>query len=275
MKLRFTKMHSLGNDFMVVDGITQKVNLEAKDIIKLADRHKGIGFDQCLIALSSTKKGIDFFYKIFNLDGSLVGQCANGARCLARFLQHYGLTTKTELNIATQTTQFKVQLVDNGVKVTFAEALFSPQNIPINFPHEQDKYPISLADNTIVSGHALSVGNPHLVILCDNIQEVKVDKFGREINNNAVFPKQVNVGFVELVDPKTIKLRVYERGCGETLACGSGAVAAAIVARKFYAYGPNIKVKLLGGDLEVYCKSPTHKAELTGPAHFVYEGILM
>src|SRR3990167_8093606 len=173
MKLKFTKMHSLGNDFMVIDGITQTVKLNPRDIRKLADRHTGVGFDQCLIAYKSKNKEADFFYQIYNADGTEVGQCGNGARCMARFLRLQGLTQKNKLTLATLTTQFAVTLDKDEAVVSFAQAIFKPEDIPMNFPNVQETYPIFLIEKKL-SGHALSLGNPHMVLLVQDVSLVEV-----------------------------------------------------------------------------------------------------
>lgn len=273
MKLHFTKMHSLGNDFMVIDGVSRSINLSSSDIVKLANRHTGIGFDQCLIAMPSEEKDIDFYYKIFNADGSLVGQCGNGARCIALFLYESRLTQKKQLTLATLTTKFNVMLHDDGVSVVFAPPIFSPQKIPINFSKEQEKYSITIAKDKTIEGHALSVGNPHFIICVENLKQVNVSDLGKIISEHSLFPEKTNVEFMQILDKKNIKLRVYERGCGETLACGSGAAAAAIAARKFYCLDPCINVHLPGGVLEVFYDLSLSRVELKGPASFVYRGV--
>lgn len=274
MKLKFIKMHSLGNDFMVIDGISEHITLTANDVVKLANRHTGIGFDQCLIAMPSKEKEVDFYYKIFNADGSVVGQCGNGARCIARFLYDAGVTQKTQLTLATFTTKFNVILHENDVSAIFAPPLFAPKEIPINFAAEQKKYSITIEKDKTIDGSALNVGNPHFVICVENVALVDVQTLGKTISEHTLFPERTNVEFMQCIDKTNIKLRVYERGCGETLACGSGAVAAAIVARKFYHLDAVINVHLPGGILEVRCELPESKVALTGQVAFIYKGEL-
>jgi diaminopimelate epimerase len=273
--MRFTKMHSLGNDFMVLDGINQSFELHPAQVRSWANRHTGVGFDQCLLLETSSDPKVDFFYKIYNADGTEVGQCGNGARCLARFVQHHGLSDKKTLTIATKTTKFQVTLHDDDVSVQFSPAQFLPQQIPLSVAQEQARYSIPLKQGQTQEVHSLSVGNPHAVLCVPSVQDAPVSEMGKEISEHARFPEQTNVEFIELNPPHRIKCRVYERGCGETLACGSGAVAAAVIARKFYDFEPHIQVLLPGGSLTVHCPDPAGTIELSGPAVFVYEGELM
>lgn len=275
MKLKFTKMHSLGNDFLVIDGINQKVSLGPEQIVTWADRHTGVGFDQCLVLEKSSDPDIDFNYKIYNADGSEVGQCGNGARCLAKFVLHYGLTAQKKLTIATKTTTFSLQIQDELIKVELSPAKFSPSEIPILYPSRQESYAIPLSPDLACYVHALSVGNPHAVFCVDNVESALVNELGKRLSEHALFPEQTNVGFMEIVDSASIKLRVYERGCGETQACGSGAVAAAVVARKYYNSSAQMCVSLPGGELIVHCPDPDGPIELIGPAEFVYEGTFL
>lgn len=275
MHIRFTKMHSLGNDFMVLDGIQQTLALDADLIRKWSSRHRGIGFDQCLVLETSRDPDIDFFYRIFNADGSEVGQCGNGARCLARYIEREGFSDKKKLKIATQTTTFSVSIDHELVSVQFSPAQFLPEAIPLAFDQPRYTYPIPLKHGQVVDVHALSVGNPHAVFCVQSIENAPLDEMGKAISEHPLFPQHTNVEFMALEAPSCIKLRVYERGCGETLACGSGAVAAAIIARKCYDFNARITVSLPGGILTVHCPNPNGPTELIGPAEFVYEGQLI
>ncbi len=276
MGLQFTKMHGLGNDFVVIDGINQLVSLNESVIKMWASRHTGIGFDQCLLVEPSQTQGIDFFYRIFNADGHEVGQCGNGARCLARFLEHYDLTDKKTIRVATSTTEMTLELHDDDtVSVSMEKPKFSPSEIPLKADKEQPSYAFETSDGQHLKFHALNVGNPHAVIKVDDVNKVDVEALGKEICEDARFPEQVNVGFMALQAPGTITLRVYERGCGETLACGSGAVAAAVVAVKFYNFKGPVTVSLPGGDLVVSWSDKPEYLALRGPAEFVYEGNLI
>lgn len=253
-------MHGLGNDFMVIDAINQSVQLNPTDIKHLSSRHTGIGFDQCLLLEKSSKPHIDFFYRIFNADGSAVGQCGNGARCLARFIQHYQFSSQTDLTVATTTTELKLHLnSDKTVTVDMGTPVWAP-------------------DPQLMPGliaHALTLGNPHVVTKVDDIHAAPVDTLGPHIETHILFPESTNVGFFEQITPSHIKLRVHERGAGETKACGSGAVAAAAVGRRFYDLDETIRVSLTGGDLIIDWPDMTGPLLMTGPATFVYEGTLL
>jgi len=272
--LKFTKMHGLGNDFMVIDGVNQSVSLSAEDIQQLSDRHTGVGFDQCLIASASSKPLVDFQYQIFNADGSAVGQCGNGARCLALFLQHHGLNNGNKMVVATQTTQMTLEILGDLVQVDMGRPCFSPKDIPIEALNEQETYQLLMPNGSFQNIYTVNVGNPHAVILVDDIDSAPVESVGAYISQHDFFPEQANVGFMEIVNKQHIKLRVYERGCGETNACGSGAVGAAAVARKFLGLSDEIQVDLLGGSLSVLWPDLSESISLVGPGQFVYDGVL-
>lgn len=272
MGIQFTKMHSLGNDFMVIDAIHQSIDFTPAMIQRLSDRHRGIGFDQCLVVESSHEEGIDFFYRIFNANGHEVGQCGNGARCLARFLQRQGLTQKTTLQVATQTTRMGLHLnPDDSVTVDFGIPRLTPREIPINMPTQQSLYAIPL-DDQMLDVHAISVGNPHAILVVDDLAHTNVATLGQSISEHPLFPAQTNVGFMQMLDKHRMNLRVYERDCGETTACGSGAVAAVAVARLFHQAEESVCVSMQGGDLTVAWPDMSQSIYLTGPAEFVYEG---
>lgn len=275
MRIQFTKMHGLGNDFIVLDGVNQTLDLTPKRIATWAKRNTGIGFDQCLVIEPSDKPNIDFFYRIFNADGNEVGQCGNGARCLALFAKHQGLTTKNNLTVATKTTSMQLQInADDSVTVDMGTPRLHPTDIPFLAELEQPEYLLEFTDGSAIPIHAVSVGNPHAVVVVTDLMSAPVSTLGLTISHHTRFPEQVNAGFMEIVDPSHIKLRVYERGCGETLACGSGAVAAAIVGRLFHNLTASIQVSLLGGNLTVDWANTDDSVKLTGPATFVYEGTL-
>lgn len=275
MSLRFTKMHGLGNDFMVIDAINQQVHLDKTLIRALSKRDTGVGFDQCLLVEPGDKVNADFFYRIFNADGQEVGQCGNGARCLARFVHHYKLTSKRQITLATKTTRMTVQLnEDETVTVDFGQPNFVPALIPLSAKEEAPIYHLSLKNGQNQAIHALSVGNPHAVCLVKDLQVSDVAGLGREISEHAWFPEQTNAGFMEIRAKDCIHLRVYERGCGETRACGSGAVAAAAAGRRFHQLTDPVQVILPGGMLLVSWPDFNQSISLTGPASFVYEGSL-
>lgn len=275
MTMQFTKMHGLGNDFIVIDGINQTIYLSPEELKILSRRDTGIGFDQCLLVEKSQQPDVDFFYRIFNADGQEVGQCGNGARCLARFVYHYGLTDKKKIRVATSTTMMNLTInADDSVTVDMGRPLLKPAEIPLTMNSQNSWYPIPLANGQIVKVHALSLGNPHAVIPIEKLEEAPLSTLGRELSLHPLFPEQVNVGFMQIINPKRIHLRVYERGCGETQACGSGAVAAVAAGRLFHGLQEQVIVHLPGGDLTIDWPDIEASIYLSGPAAFVYEGRL-
>ncbi len=276
MNIRFTKMHGLGNDFMVIDAVRQKIDLSPAQIAALAQRDTGIGFDQCLLIEKSHQEGIDFFYRIFNADGNEVGQCGNGARCLARFVHYYGLSTKQTLHVATNTTLMQLHInKDNSVTVDMGKPKLQPADIPLLTKKQDVLYSLPIANDNPCSIHAISVGNPHAVIVVPDITTASVNVLGKKISEHPLFPEQTNTGFMQIINPNHILLRVYERGCGETRACGSGAVAAAAIGRLYHQLIEHVTVSLPGGDLLVSWPALDGSICLTGPATFVYEGELI
>ena len=265
MTLQFTKMHGLGNDFMVIDLVKQSAVLTSEEITALAKRNTGVGFDQCLIVEPSTNPDIDFFYRIYNSDGSEVGQCGNGARCLARFIHHYGLSLKKNITVATKTTRMRLTLNDDEtVTVEMGKPRYAIQQEP----------DCLLIDETPYTFHTIDVGNPHAVILSNDVHQALLQTVGKQLCTHPFFPNQCNIGFMQIIDKAHIKLRVYERGAGETLACGSGAIAAVAIGALYHGLADHVTVSLPGGDLDV--RWPNHEGLifLTGPATFVYEGHL-
>jgi diaminopimelate epimerase len=276
MTLKFTKMHGLGNDFIVIDGINQSCVLSKESIADLAKRHTGIGFDQCLIIEPSPDSSIDFYYRIFNADGQEVGQCGNGARCLALFARHYGLTQKDKIRVSTKTTQMNLIINENNmVTVDMGNPSLTPTAIPLIADHEASSYILDLTDGQPIEVHAISVGNPHAVLLVNDIEAAPVSTLGPLITHHPRFPEETNTGFMQILSPNHIKLRVHERGSGETQACGSGAVAAAAIGRLFHHLTDPVTVSLRGGDLLISWPDFSGPITLTGPATFVYEGHLL
>ncbi|KTD75478.1 diaminopimelate epimerase [Legionella waltersii] len=276
MTIHFTKMHGLGNDFIVIDAIHQQIKLNPLQIAKMANRSTGIGFDQCLLIEPSQNENIDFQYRIFNADGQEVGQCGNGARCIALFAKHYGLTNKNKLTVATKTTHMELVInADDSVSVNMGKPKLSPAQIPLNVPTQLDQYSLRLNDEQIVNFHSIGVGNPHAVLAVPDVDQAPVHALGKQICLHPLFPEQTNVEFMQILNEHHIKLRVYERGCGETIACGSGAVAAAAIGRLFYNLADLISISLLGGDLQVSWPKIDGDIILTGPAAFVYEGKML
>ena len=269
-------MHGLGNDFMVIDGLRQTVNLSPQQIAALAKRDTGVGFDQCLLIEKSPIDSIDFFYRIFNADGHEVGQCGNGARCLARFVYYYGLTTQRSIRVKTPTTQMVLHLNDNDtVTVDMGTPNLNPNEIPIAATKQDVLYYLPMEDNTIYPLHAISIGNPHAIMVVPDTTTTDVHHIGKNICEHPFFPEQTNVGFMQILSPNHIRLRVYERGCGETQACGSGATAAVAIGRLYHQLAEQVTVSLPGGDLLISWPSFDASNLLTGPATFVYEGSLM
>lgn len=276
MGVKFTKMHGLGNDFMVIDAVNQRVDLASADIAALSQRNTGVGFDQCLLIEASHDANVDFFYRIFNANGQEVGQCGNGARCLARFAQHYGLTDKQLITVATHTARMQLQINPNQtVTINMGRPALQPEQVPLCAPAQAPLYNLPIGHHTTQPVHALSVGNPHAVIFVPDATLAPVTDLGQKISEHPLFPEQANVGFVEILTPQHIQLRVYERGCGETLACGSGAVAAVAAGRLYHQLADVVTVSLPGGDLMVTWADTHADIFLTGPATFVYEGELI
>ncbi len=275
MGIKFTKMHGLGNDFMVIDGVNQKINLDKEHIAILSNRYTGIGFDQCLLIEPSTSPEVDFNYRIFNADGREVGQCGNGARCLALFAYHSGLSTKKTLTVATKTTTMQLKINPNeSVTVNMGIPKLAPHEIPFQMSPQKIAYDLPLNDGQTVPIHTINVGNPHAVLIVNDLATASVHALGQEISLHPYFPEQSNVGFMQIINPGHINLRVYERGCGETNACGSGAVAAAAIGRLYHQLGERVIVSLLGGDLIIDWPDKNAAIHLTGPARFVYQGEL-
>lgn len=272
--LTFFKMHGLGNDFMVFDAIHQDVQLSPEQIRRWANRHTGVGFDQLLLVESAQQAGVDFRYRIFNADGSEVAQCGNGARCFARFVREQGLSDKDELVVETASGIIKLYHEANGVRVNMGAPRFESQDIPLTLiraPH----YLLSLGDD-VVTFYAVSMGNPHVVIEVDNIDEADVSVIGAALQARAdIFPESVNVGFVQIVSREQVRLRVYERGSGETQACGTGASAAMAALRSADLVDEQVRVSLLGGDLMIrWSGDESQPLWMTGPAETVFKGTI-
>jgi len=267
MRLYFTKMHGLGNDFIVIDNLNDVFNENSINIPKLANRHMGIGFDQLLIVESSGTPGIDFKYRIFNADGQEVQQCGNGARCFALYVFEKKLTNKRKLNVETLNGDIELIINDaSSVTVNMGKPEFIPSKIPANFDNQQKKYSINGTEIGV-----LSMGNPHAVILTDNIENIEIEKTAKDIQNSDHFPEGVNVGFMQINSPSNTSLRVYERGVGETQACGTGACAAVVFGVENNLLDNKVCVSLPGGDLEIKYEKGSD-VFMTGPAEFVFEG---
>jgi diaminopimelate epimerase len=272
MKLNFTKMHGLGNDFVVIDGISQTVAPEPAWIRRLADRHFGIGCDQVLLVEASDRPDADFRYRIFNADGSEVEQCGNGARCFARFVRDRGLTDKTDLRVITAAGLLRLQVqADGQVAVDMGQPRLEPAEIPFFATERAHRYSIA-ADGVELEVGVVSMGNPHAVLVVDDADRAPVAHLGPLLERHGRFPRRANVGFMQIVAPDRIRLRVFERGTGETLACGSGACAAVVVGRLWGLLWPNVRVELPGGELTIHWAGEGESVILTGPAMTVFEG---
>lgn len=274
MRLEFTKMQGLGNDFVVIDAIRQKVHLTPEKIRFLADRHFGVGCDQVLLVESAHQAHADFRYRIFNADGSEVAQCGNGARCFARFVRDQGLSEKDEIQVDTDAGRLVLRHSDaDQITVNMGVPRHAPAEIPLEAEEERYRYPIELEGRTWSFG-AVSMGNPHAVLLVDDVDFAPVDTLGPRLESHSVFPERVNVGFMQVMDAHNARLRVFERGSGETLACGSGACAAVVVGIEQGLLLSPVKVELPGGTLSIAWQGRGFPVFMTGPAVKVFEGAI-
>ncbi len=271
MKLKFTKMHGLGNDFVVLDGINQSINLDHQQIRLLADRHFGVGCDQILLVEKAAGQA-DFRYRIFNADGGEVEQCGNGARCFVRYVHDHGLTQKNEIRIETLSGVISPKLeVDGNITVNMGKPIFEPEAIPFIAEKCALTYQLEIPDKTITIS-ALSMGNPHAVCIVQDIECAPVETEGALIEMHSRFPKRVNVGYMQVIDRSHIKLRVFERGAGETLACGTGACAAAVAGINLGLLNHQVTVSTRGGELTISWQGSDEPVWMTGPAVTVFEG---
>lgn len=272
MLLSFTKMHGLGNDFVVIDAINQQVQLSGEQSRQIADRHFGVGCDQILLIERPRTDDTEFYYRIFNADGSEVEQCGNGARCFARFVHSQGLTTNTVIDVGTAKGAIRLYLEEHDqVRVNMGQPVLEPAAIPFAASEQQAAYTIEV-DYWKMQIGAVSMGNPHLVTLVDNIEEAPVDRLGPLLERHPDFPQRVNAGFMEVNSRTEIQLRVYERGAGETLACGTGACAAVVSGQLRDLLDDTVLVHLRGGDLVISWAGPGEPVWMTGPATTVFHG---
>jgi diaminopimelate epimerase len=272
MQIEFTKMHGIGNDFVVIDAISQDVSLAAKDVRIIADRHYGVGCDQLLLVERPTLPDAEFRYRIFNADGGEVSQCGNGARCFARFVTERGMTRSRRIPVETAGGMIYLQLEQgDNVTVDMGVPCFDPASLPFHADGEAEYHELMVNGVEYAIG-AVSVGNPHAVLLVDSVDSAPVETLGAAIENHERFPRRVNVGFMEIIDRSRIRLRVYERGAGETLACGSGACAAVAVGIHNRLLDEIVQVGLRGGNLTVHWPGAGNPLLMTGPAQTVYQG---
>ena len=271
MGWRFTKMHGLGNDFIVIDAIRQSIELRPDQARWLADRHFGVGCDQILVVEPARHPDADFRYRIFNADGGEVSQCGNGARCFARFVVEEGLTDRREIAVETASGLLRLYLEgDDAVRVNMGIPRFDPEQIPLRAAAQAAHYRIGPQEQWTIG--AVSLGNPHAVLAVDSVATATVAQTGPAIQSLPDFPEGVNVGFMEYVAPDHVRLRVYERGSGETLACGSGACAAMVIGRLWGQLAPEVKVDLPGGRLQIRWAGAGEPVWMTGPAVRVFDG---
>ncbi len=271
MKIQFTKMQGLGNDSVVLDAVRQSFVPTAAQVRFLADRHFGVGCDQLLVVEPPTRPGVDFRYRIFNADGGEVEQCGNGARCFARFVVDTGLTSKREIRVETASGVIAPRLEDDGqVTVDMGVPRFAAAEIP--FLGNDDVIQALEAGDRTFEITAVSMGNPHCVQVVDDVAVFPVDKYGPLIERHARFPQRVNAGFLQVLDRHAIRLRVYERGAGETLACGTGACAAAVAGIRRGLLDSPVRVTTHGGDLSIAWAGPGAPVLMTGPAVAVFTG---
>lgn len=270
--MKFSKMHGLSNDFMIVDNITQNISFSTELICRLSNRRLGVGFDQLLIVEPPYYPDFDFHYKIFNADGSEVFQCGNGARCFALFVKLKGLTNKNYIKVSTKTEKIILEIInENTVRVNMGIPNFEPIKVPFDSKIKKNNYSIDFHNQKIFFD-IVSIGNPHCVIQVDNIHQAPINVLGPFLEKHKKFPQHVNVGFMEIINRKYIRLRVYERGVGETKACGSGACAAVAIGIKQRKLENKVDVELFGGILNVFWKNFNNSLFMTGNAVHVYDG---
>ncbi len=272
MLLHFTKMHGLGNDFMVIDLVTQRARLRDEQIRQLADRRFGIGFDQLLVVEPPRDPDMDFRYRIFNADGSEVENCGNGARCFARFVRDQRLTHKHEIHVETAGGPLTLLVEDDGqVTVDMGVPRFAPQALPFEADEDLLRHLLDV-DGERIELAAVSMGNPHAVLRVDDVERAPVERLGPAIEHHPRFPRRVNVGFMEVVSPHEIRLRVHERGSGETLACGTGACAAVACGIRQGLLESPVTVHLRGGNLRIEWPAEEAPLRMTGPVERVFDG---
>ncbi len=276
MEISFTKMHGLGNDFVVIDAISQSINLSKEQIIALADRHFGIGCDQLLLVEKPTTAQAEFRYRIFNADGGEVEQCGNGARCFALFVRQQGLTTNTKITVETAGGLIELQVIANDdsddlVTVDMGVPNFQPQSLPFLAENQAESYNLMVNGTEYAIG-AVSMGNPHAVMRVDDLDKTDIETLGMAIQRHELFPNRVNAGFMQIINRDEIRLRVFERGAGETQACGTGACAAVAVGRASGQLDERVTVHLRGGDLSIQWQGEDQDLLMTGPATTVFQG---
>ena len=274
MRLKFTKMHGQGNDFVVLDGVRQDVRLTAAQVRAIADRHFGVGCDQLLVVEKPASSANDFHYRIWNADGGEVEQCGNGARCFARFVIDQGLTAKTQLRVETAGGVIQPTVEPSGqVTVDMGPPRFAPRDIPFDVPEQQATYRLAVGGESVEIA-ALSMGNPHAVQVVPDVDRAPVATQGPLIENHRAFPQRVNAGYMQVLSRSHVRLRVWERGAGETLACGTGACAAVVAGIRRGLLDTQVRVTTRGGDLTIRWPAPTSPVMMTGDAVRVFDGVV-
>lgn len=274
MNINFTKMHGLGNDFVMVNAIAQSVTLDTEIVKYLANRNMGIGCDQLLVVEPSPVADCDFRYRIFNADGGEVQQCGNGARCFARFVVDEGLTDKSEIPVLTAGGRIVLKLEQNDqVTVDMGQPILAPADIPFIAEKQQTTYQHTFSDQTL-SFSAVSMGNPHSVMIVDSVDDAPVALIGTALQNTPMFPEQVNAGFMQIIDRSQVRLRVFERGAGETMACGTGACAAVVAGILQGLLDESVTVILPAGNLIINWAGIGSAVMMTGPVTTVFNGTI-
>lgn len=271
MEIKFTKMHGLGNDFVVIDAISQIVNLTTEQIVAISDRHLGVGCDQLLLVERPTDPQAEFHYRIFNSDGGEVEQCGNGARCFALFVRQQGLSTNDTIMVETSGGLIELKIIGDQVVVDMGTPDFLPENLPFLVDNQAETYNLMVNGAEYAIG-AVSMGNPHAVMQVDDIDKVDIATLGAAIEQHPQFPNRVNAGFMQIISRDEIRLRVFERGVGETQACGTGACAAVAVGRVLGLLNERITVHLPGGDLTIEWPGEGYSLLMNGPATTVFNG---
>ena len=274
MQIQFSKMHGLGNDFVVIDNVTQNVFFSKEKIQQLSDRNFGIGFDQLLLVEPPYDPDQDFHYRIFNADGSEVSQCGNGARCFARFVKMKGLTNRNKIVVSTKAGRMVLYLEKDGqVTVNMGVPEFEPSLVPVKANKREKVYILRAQEHTFFCG-VVSMGNPHCVLLVDDVDTADVETMGPLLEKHERFSEGANVGFMQIINHNHIKLRVFERGVGETLACGSGACAAVAVGQLQNRLSKDVRVDLRGGSLKIRWQGNDNVLKMTGAAEHIFDGYI-
>lgn len=272
MRIKFSKMHGLGNDFILIENLMREIILSPDRVRQLADRRRGIGCDQVIMAEVTTVPGADFAMRIFNADGSEAEQCGNGVRCFTVFVRELGLTSSSEITIVTAGGLVKSRFEGSEqISVDMGTPRFEPIDIPFRAPKRAASYSLTVAEQAVTIG-AVSMGNPHAVVKVDDVGVAPVSTLGPLIQKHADFPRGANVGFMQVIDAQHIRLRVFERGAGETLACGTGACAAVVIGHEQGLLQDTVEVHLPGGRLYVRWGGGMYPVWMTGPAVRVFDG---